>query len=129
MIMTVSIFPRSKNIYMSISAAVYTGTELSKQGANHPSPIVTSGYCGRAVSTWPQGPKLLFVNCKWKLNRQNLTCFVLFLNLLWKLFYDAQVAALTVVDFTMLYVRVWLSFHCWCHAPFVIIVSRFVVGY
>ena len=29
---------------MSISAAVYTGTELSKQGANHLSAIVTSGY-------------------------------------------------------------------------------------
>ena len=39
-----------------------------------------------------------------------------------------QVDALTVVDFTMLYV-VWLSFHCWCHALFVIIVSRFIVGY
>ena len=44
-------FPRSKNIYMSISAAVYTGTELSKQGANHPSAIVTSGYI-----LWPQPP-------------------------------------------------------------------------
>ena len=36
------------------------------------------------------------VNCKWKLNKkENLTCFVLFLNLLWcevkwKLFYDAK---------------------------------------
>ena len=39
-----------------------------------------------------------------------------------------QVDALTVVDFTMLYV-VWLSFHFWCHAPVVIIVSRFIVGY
>ena len=29
---------------MSISAAVYTGIELSKQGANHPSAIVTSRY-------------------------------------------------------------------------------------
>ena len=29
-------------------------------------------------------PTLLFVNCKWKLNKtENLTCFVLFLNLLW----------------------------------------------
>ena len=39
---------------------------------------------------------LLFLNCKWKLNkRENLTCLVLFLNLLWcevkwKLFYDAK---------------------------------------
>ena len=39
---------------------------------------------------------LSFVNCKWKLNKkENLTCFVLFLNLLWcevkwKLFYDAK---------------------------------------
>ena len=35
-----------------------------------------------------------------------------------------QAEALTVVDFIMLYV-VWLSFHRWCHAPVVIIVSRF----
>ena len=28
-----------------------------------------------------------------------------------------QVDALTVFDFTMLYV-IWLSFYCWCHAPF-----------
>ena len=34
-----------------------------------------------------------------------------------------QAEALTV-DFIMLYV-VWLSFHRWCHAPVVIIVSRF----
>ena len=39
---------------------------------------------------------LSFVNCKWKLDKkENLTCFVLFLNLLWcevkwKLFYDAK---------------------------------------
>ena len=39
-----------------------------------------------------------------------------------------QVDALTVVDFTMLYV-VCLSFHCWCHALVVIIVSRFIVGW
>ena len=39
-----------------------------------------------------------------------------------------QVDALTVVDFTILYV-VWLSFHFWCHAPVVIIVSSFIVGY
>ena len=39
-----------------------------------------------------------------------------------------QVDTLTVVDFTMLYV-VWLSFHCWCHAPVVIIVSRVIVGW
>ena len=30
------------------------------------------------------------------------------------------------VDFTMLCV-VWLLFHCWCHAPVVIIVSRFIL--
>ena len=30
-----------------------------------------------------------------------------------------RVHALTIVDFTKLYV-VWLSFHCWCHAPVVI---------
>ena len=35
---------------------------------------------------------------------------------------DVQVDALTVVDFTMLYV-VCLAFHCWCHV--VIIVSCF----
>ena len=35
-----------------------------------------------------------------------------------------QAEALTVVDFIMLYV-VWVSFHRWCHAPVVIIVSRF----
>ena len=39
-----------------------------------------------------------------------------------------QVDSLTVVNFTMLYV-VWLLFHCWCHAPVVIIVSRFIVGF
>ena len=41
---------------------------------------------------------------------------------------DVQFDALTVVDFTMLYV-VWLAFHCWCHVPVVIMVSRFIVGY
>ena len=41
---------------------------------------------------------------------------------------DFQFEALTVVDFTMLYV-VCLAFHCWCHAPVVIMVSRFIVGY
>ena len=41
---------------------------------------------------------------------------------------DVQFDALTVVDFTMLYV-VWFEFHCWCHAPVVIMVSRFIVGY
>ena len=41
---------------------------------------------------------------------------------------DVQFDALTVVDFTMLYV-VWLAFHCWCHASVVVIVSRFIVGY
>ena len=30
------------------------------------------------------------------------------------------------VDFTMLCV-VWLLSHCWCHAPVVIIVSRFIL--
>ena len=35
---------------------------------------------------------------------------------------DVQLDALTVVDFTMLYV-VWLAFHCWCHAPVVIMVA------
>ena len=35
-----------------------------------------------------------------------------------------QAEALTVVDFIMLYV-VWVLFHRWCHAPVVIIVSRF----
>ena len=39
-----------------------------------------------------------------------------------------QVDSLTVVDFTMLYV-VWLSFHSWCQAPVVNILSRFIVGY
>ena len=39
-----------------------------------------------------------------------------------------QVDALTVVNFALLYV-VWLSFHCWCHAPIVIILSRFIVDY
>ena len=34
-----------------------------------------------------------------------------------------QADALSVVDFIMLYV-VWLSFHCWCHAPVVIQSSR-----
>ena len=34
-----------------------------------------------------------------------------------------QADALTVVDFIMLYV-VWLSFHCWCHAPVVSQSSR-----
>ena len=38
-----------------------------------------------------------------------------------------QAEALTVVDFIMLDV-VWLSFHRWCHAPVVIIVS-YVLGY
>ena len=41
---------------------------------------------------------------------------------------DVQFDALTVVDFTMLYV-VSLAFHCWCHATVVVIVSRFIVGY
>ena len=41
---------------------------------------------------------------------------------------DVQFDALSVVDFTMLYV-VCLAFHCWCHAPGVIVVSRFIVGY
>ena len=53
---------------------------------------------------------LSFVNCKLKLNKkENLTCFVLFLNLLWcevkwKLFYDAKTMfkSLTVADFTLL---------------------------
>ena len=40
---------------------------------------------------------------------------------------DVQFDALTVVDFTMLYV-VWLAFHCWCHAP-VDYLSGFIVGY
>ena len=40
---------------------------------------------------------------------------------------NVQVDALTVVDFTMLYV-IWLAFHCWCHA-LVVIVSCFIVGY
>ena len=35
-----------------------------------------------------------------------------------------QAEALTVVDFIMLYV-VCVLFHRWCHAPVVIIVSRF----
>ena len=39
-----------------------------------------------------------------------------------------QVDTLSAVDFTMLYV-VWLSFHCWCHVPVVIIVLHFIVGY
>jgi len=80
-------------------------------------------------------PTLLFANCTWKLNKSlNLICFVLFLNLLWcevkwKLCYDAKTMfkstyALSVVDFTMLYG----SFICG-HAPVVIIVSRFTVGY
>ena len=80
---------------------------------------------------------LSFVNCKWKLNKkENLTCFVLFLNLLWcevkrKLFYDAKTmfkSTLGVADFTLFCV-VWLSFYFWCHAPVVIIVSRFILGY
>ena len=41
---------------------------------------------------------------------------------------DDQFEALTVVDFKMLYV-VWFAFRCWCQAPVVIIVSRFIVGY
>ena len=41
---------------------------------------------------------------------------------------DIPFDALTIVDFTMLYV-VWLAFHCCCHAPVVIIVSHFIVGY
>ena len=48
---------------------------------------------------------------------------------------DVQFDALTVVDFTRLYV-VWLSFYFSSfgitrpgHAPVVIIVSRFIVGY
>ena len=61
-------------------------------------------FCPKKASLWVvrkeisnhREPTLLFVNCKWKLNnRLNLTCFVLFLNLLrcevkWKLFYDAK---------------------------------------
>ena len=39
-----------------------------------------------------------------------------------------QVEALTVVDFTMLYV-VWFLFHCWCHVPAAIIVLCFIVGH
>ena len=40
---------------------------------------------------------------------------------------DVQVDALTVVDFTMLYV-VCVAFFCWCHAV-AVIVSRFIIGY
>ena len=61
-------------------------------------------FCPKKASLWVvrkeisnhREPTLLFVKCKWKLkNRLNLTCFVLFLNLLrcevkWKLFYDAK---------------------------------------
>ena len=42
-----------------------------------------------------------------------------------KLFYDAKTYVQIVVDV----VCNWISFHCWCHAPVVIIVSRFIVGY
>ena len=66
-------------------------------------------------------PTLLF-DCKVKLNkRENLTCFVLFLNLSSVVRSEMELVlrgegyvqfdALTVVDFTKLCV-VWLSFHC-----------------
>ena len=51
----------------------------------------------KSFLTFPdREPTLVFVNCKWKFSkRENLTCFVLFLNLLlcevkWNLFYDAK---------------------------------------
>ena len=42
--------------------------------------------------------------------------------------YNVQVDALTVINFKMLYV-VWISFHCWCYTPVVIIALHFIVGY
>ena len=41
-------------------------------------------YFFRTFYIYHREPTLLFVNCKWKLNkRENLTCFVVFLNVLW----------------------------------------------
>ena len=38
------------------------------------------------------------------------------------------IGSLDLLSESILYV-VWLSFHCWCHAPVVIILPRFIVGY
>ena len=95
-----------------------------------------------ACSTPHREPTLLLVNWKWKLNkRQNLTCFVLSPNLLWcevkwKLFYDAK----TMFNSTLWPLLIsqgfmWFGSHFTIgitrpgHAPVVIIVSRFIVGY
>ena len=70
-------------------------------------------------------PKLLFVSCKWKLNKDKksyLFCSILEsaavrseMGVVLRCEGDVQVDALTVVDFIMLHV-VCLAFFCWCYA-------------
>ena len=63
------------------------------------------------VNTYHRRPTLLFVNCKWKLNKRKSFCFILESSVVrnemeafLRCENHIQVEALTVLDFTMLYV-------------------------
>ena len=75
-------------------------------------------------------PTLLFVNCKWKLNkRQNLTCFVLFLKICCGAKWIGSCVTTRKLCSSRRFSRCWFHKASCDHAPVVIIVLRFIVGY